>query len=152
VGPVAYALRVRPGRTVAGDLFDIMDLGDGRVGVSIGDVTGESIGAGILMAGTQAYLHGALVRLRDPAAALAEVNRYLTSRSAMNMFITMWVGVIDPATRTLKYVDAGHGHWLVKPTGGGGSARTPPRPGGIPVAIDASYHYQPETMPLGPGD
>jgi serine phosphatase RsbU (regulator of sigma subunit) len=151
VGAVSYALRVRPGRTVAGDLFDVVTLSEGKVGICIGDVTGESIGAGVLMVGTQAYLHGALARLQDPAAALMEVNRYLTSRSAMNMFVTMWLGVIDAAAGSVCYVDAGHGHWLIK-RAGGKAPEAPPRPGGIPVAIDSSYHYENERMAISPGD
>lgn len=150
VGPVTYALHVRPGRTVAGDLFDIVPLDGRRVAICIGDVTGESIGAGIMMASTQAYLHGALQRLQDAALALEEVNRYVSSRSAMNMFVTMWVGIIDPAAGVLRFVDAGHGHWLVKRRGA--PPTVPPRVGGIPIAIDAAFRYQTGEMPLGPGD
>lgn len=151
VGRVAYALRMRPGRTVAGDLFDVVPLEGGRVAVCIGDVTGESIGAGIMMASTQSFLHGALMREQDAARALEEVNRYLTSRSAMNMFVTMWVGIIDPAASVLRFVDAGHGHWLIK-RAGGKPPEVPPRVGGIPVAIDSGHRYQTGEVPIAKGD
>lgn len=150
VGRVSYALRMRPGRTVAGDLFDVVPLEGGRVAVCIGDVTGESIGAGIMMASTQSFLHGALLRQQDAATALEEVNRYLTSRSAMNMFVTMWVGVLDPAGGAVRFVDAGHGHWLIKRAGG--TVEAAPRVGGIPVAIDSGHHYETGSLPLASGD
>lgn len=150
ISGLRYASRTKPGRTVAGDLFDVVPLDGGRVGVCIGDVTGESIGAGILMATTQAYLNGALTRCQDAAAAMRELNNYLCSRSPTNRFVTMWVGVIDPASGVIRYVDAGHGHWLIKRPG-----RLPVQPlptGGIPVAIEPGYNYQCQEMTLGPGD
>lgn len=147
---VRYASLTQPGRTVAGDLFDVVELPEGRVGVCIGDVAGEGIGAGILMATTQSYLHGALTRYGDPAAALEAVNHYLCSRSAMNRFVTMWVGVIEPRTGLVRYVDAGHGHWLLRRRG-----QPPlrgPTKGGIPVAIEPDYRYRAEELTLGPED
>ena len=150
VGRVRYALRSRPGRTVAGDLFDLVELEDGRVALCIGDVVGESISAGIIMASTQAYLHAALQRHQDAAQALAAVNRYLTLRCALNMYVTMWVGIIDPAAGIVRFVDAGHGHWLIRRAG-----REPehlPFPGGIPVAIEPTYPYACDELAISPGD
>lgn len=149
-GPVRYALRNKPGRTVAGDLFDVVPLDNGKVAICIGDVTGESISAGIVMATTQAYLHASLVRHQEAAAALTAVNQYLTTRCALNMFITMWVGVLDPASCILRFVDAGHGHWLLKRAGA--AATRIVTPGGIPLAIEPGYAYRPEELVLSPGD
>lgn len=145
-----YASQTRPGRTVAGDLFDVVPLPGGRVAVCIGDVTGEGIGAGILMATTQAYLHGALTRYQNAATALRALNEYLCSRSGMDRFVTMWVGIVEPRTGTIRYVDAGHGHWLVKRPG-----RPPERQGpagSIPVAIDPDHEYQVQELTIAPGD
>lgn len=148
-GALRYALRNKPGRTVAGDLFDLVHLPGNRVAVCIGDVCGESIGAGILMAITQAFLHAALLRHEDAALALNAVNDYLTARCAPGRFITMWVGILEPDGR-LSFVDAGHGHWLLTRAGA-----TPERirtPGGIPLAIEPGYRYKPEQLLLQPGD
>lgn len=150
VGCLQYAMRVRPGRLVAGDLFDVVPLDDGRVGVFIGDVTGEGIGAAILMATAQSYLHAALLRYGDPAMALDEVNRFVTHRSALDKFVSLWVGVFDGAAGVVSYADAGHGHWLWKPAG-----ERPRRvigAGGLPVGIDPQCQYETVRHPLGPGD
>lgn len=145
-----YASRTRPGHTVAGDLFDVVALPGDRVAVVLGDVTGDGIGAGILMATTQSYLHAALTRYNDAALALIALNEYLCSRSAMNRFVTMWVGIIEPRAGLVHYVDAGHGHWLFKPRGG--SPFRPDSLGGIPVAIEPDYEYSARTLEIGPGD
>jgi len=145
-----YSVRTHPGMVVAGDMFDVVMLPDGRVAVVIGDVTGAGIGAGILMVAGQANLHAALTRTGDPSEALEAVNDYIASRSAMNRFISMWVGVFDRVGRTVTYSDAGHGHWLV--VRGDGRATEPGATGGIPVGIDTEARYRSHSMPFHGGE
>lgn len=107
---IEYAVEFHPGRVASGDLFDVVDLPDDRVAVILGDVSGKGVGAAILMAAAQSYLHGALARYGQPAAAVNALNEFIIDRSASNRFLTLWVGVFD-ADGTLHYVDGGHGHW-----------------------------------------
>lgn len=139
IGRLRYSLRMRPGLFVAGDLFDVVPLADGRVAVCLGDVTGEGVGAGLLMASTQSHLHAALTHFGDPAAAVTAVNAYIAARSALNKFVSLWVGVFDPQARRLTYVDAGHGHWLL--TAPGREPWTPREGGDIPIGIDPEMRY-----------
>ncbi len=147
---LAYAFQTHPGMVVAGDMFDVVALPDGRVAVVIGDVTGAGIGAGILMVAGQANLHAALKRTGDPGEALEAVNDYIASRSAMNRFVSMWVGVFDRVGRTVTYSDAGHGHWLVMRTDG--RSANPGATGGIPVGIDTTARYRSHSMPFHGGE
>lgn len=150
VGPLHYVMRMQPGSIVAGDLFDVIALDGGRVGVVLGDVTGEGVGAAILMASTQAHLHAALRRYGDPAAALNEVNDYVCRHEPRRRFVSMWVGVFDAANGRLNYVDAGHGYWLRR------RANQPPdfapRAGGTLVGIDNALRYEPAALDLTPGE
>lgn len=149
-GPVRYAMRSKPGRAIAGDLFDAVPLDDDRVAFVIGDVAGKSISAGLLMATTQAYLHAALARYHDAARALDALNQYLLIRRTVDRFVTMWVGVIDTRSGAVVFVDAGHGHWLL--------VRKDARPeiirtsAGIPIAVDPDYAYTGAQLTLQPGD
>jgi serine phosphatase RsbU (regulator of sigma subunit)/pSer/pThr/pTyr-binding forkhead associated (FHA) protein len=145
-----YAMRNTPGRSVAGDLFDVVPLGDERVAFCIGDVAGKSIGAALLMATTQSYLHAALARYQDAARALMALNAYLAGRCAMDRFVTMWVGIVDARNGSIVYVDAGHGHWLLKRKGE--NTTRIDAGGGIPIAIDPDYQYVGEQLTLAPGD
>lgn len=149
IGDLEYAVRMKPGRFVAGDLFDVVAMTDGRVAVFLGDVTGKGVGAGILMATTQTFLHATLQQQSDPAAALRIVNRHLVQHSAHNVFVSLWLGVFDVRERVVRFVDAGHGHWLVRP------ANLPPQRfaarGGPLLGIDADFEYPVETAPLEPG-
>lgn len=156
VAGIQYAMRMRSGRYVAGDLFDVVELGDGRVAVFLGDVAGKGIGAAILMATAQTHLSASLRALKDPALAVAEVNRYLCARVAQNKFISLWLGVFDPATRQVTFVDAGHGHWLVvercQEPSGPPTIRRIDAVGGLPLGIEEDGAYQAEQFTLRPGD
>jgi serine phosphatase RsbU (regulator of sigma subunit) len=150
VGRVRYAMKSRSGRYVAGDLLDVVDLGDDRVAVVLGDVAGKGVPAAILMATAQTHLHVSLRSSRDAAAAVSAVNRHICDHIASNKFISLWVGVFDARAGTLTYVDAGHGHWLLLPKAG--PVRRVSAAGGFPLGIDGSAEYAAETLPFAPGD
>jgi sigma-B regulation protein RsbU (phosphoserine phosphatase) len=148
-GPVHYSVRASPGHFVAGDLFDIVNLDDGRVAVCIGDVMGKGIGSAILMVCTQSFLHAEIRRTGDPGAALVSVNNYVAERVSGGRFVTLWVGIFDGGGG-LAYTDAGHGYWLHKPAGQ--PARQPPPGGGILIGIEHGQPYTTQTMQLARGD
>lgn len=145
-----YGMRMRPGAYVAGDLFDVVSLRDGRVAVAIGDVAGHGAGSAMLMASTQAHLNAQLQTLCDPAEALAAVNAYLAGKSLGGKFVSLWVGVFSP-DGTVEYVDAGHGHWMHIPAAGG-HGQSPTLGGSIPVGVSSVATYRSSTFKMAPGD
>lgn len=147
VGPVRYAYSVKPGAFLAGDLFDAFALADGRAAVFLGDVTGEGVDAAVLMSSAAAAVHAALVDTGDVSRAVRRANAYLAERSPMDRFVSLWVGVFDADGAGVEYVDAGHGHWLLR------SGPTEARPGatGIPLGIDAGVPYDAARLTLAPG-
>lgn len=149
LGVIRYGVEVRPGLFVAGDLFDVISLGDGRVAVCLGDVAGHGVGSALLMAMTQSHLHAELRRTSDPATAVDGVNRYLCERVGGGWFVSLWVGVFGPGG-AFTCVDAGHGHaMLARSTGG----LNPLVSGdGIPLGIDAIHRYAPCATDLAAGD
>jgi sigma-B regulation protein RsbU (phosphoserine phosphatase) len=144
VATLEYAVAFEPGRWASGDLVDVLDLGEGKVAIVLGDVSGKGTGAAILMAAAQSYLHGALLEHRDPALAVAAVNRYITDRSALDRFLSLFVGVFDHQGETLTYVDAGHAHWISLPAGQSPQATI--RATSNPVGIDPGTAYANEVM------
>ncbi len=151
IGGVSYAVRVRSGRFVAGDLFDVVPLKDGKVGVFLGDVSGKGVGAAVLMAAAQTHLN---VSLRDtgcPVRALIDVNKFVAAHTDSNKFITLWLGVFDPAAGKLQFIDAGHGHWLMRPAEPGAAPRPVESAGGIPLGIEPCFEYTPETIDFPAG-
>ncbi|MDG2424601.1 MAG: SpoIIE family protein phosphatase [Phycisphaerales bacterium] len=149
VGSLPYAMQFQPGRYASGDLFDVIPLPDGRVGFGVGDVSGKGIGAAILMAAAQSHIHSVLMREGDPTAAATAVNEYVLAHSAVNRFISLWLGVLDPVSLELIYVDAGHGHWaLCDAEGNAASERIAAHP---PIGIDSDTSFEANQLQCKPG-
>lgn len=99
----------RPAQGVGGDYYDILSLDSGRLGLAIGDVSGKGISAALLMASLRASLRGMTMQNPDDLALLmSRVNRLVYESSASNRYATFFFGIYDPATRLLRYVNAGH--------------------------------------------
>ena len=105
---LAVAAANLPASHISGDFYNYIPLGDGRVAVLIGDVTGHGMSAAFLMATTQLLVRDALQRTANPAHCLARVNRQLCAQVFQGQFVTMLLMVIDPATGTAQAASAGH--------------------------------------------
>lgn len=145
-----WAYLFKPGRHASGDLVDIVPLPRRCVALCVGDVSGKGAGAAILMAASQSFLNASLVETADPAAAVTALNAFVTARSALNKFLTLWVGIFDPEAGELRFIDAGHGHWAIRRSDG--TCEFPPDPTGTIVGVDPRSEYQTQRMDLSPGD
>lgn len=151
-GTVAYAMELRAGRFVAGDLFDFIRLDDRRIAFFLGDVAGKGVPAAILMATTQSFLNAALAaNPDDPADAVRLVNTHLVQHSPEGKFVSLWVGVLDMITGRLRFCDAGHGYAMVVSPG------APPREiqatigKSMPLRVLEDAEFRAEDMTLAPG-
>jgi Stage II sporulation protein E (SpoIIE) len=101
-----FAATAIPADHVGGDFHDIFETEPGKIGIVLGDVSGKGVPAALLVS----VLHGA-IRSSTPSAhqhACARINRMLCERTACERFATLFWGIFDPATSTLRYVNAGH--------------------------------------------
>jgi anti-sigma regulatory factor (Ser/Thr protein kinase) len=92
---------------LGGDWYDALRLSDGRIVVSIGDVAGSGLGAAVIMASMRQVIRGVAQVYADPIAMLDAADRTLKTEHP-DTFVTAFVGVFDPVTRTLTYASAGH--------------------------------------------
>ena len=111
-----------PARQVGGDFYDAFALDDGRIVVAIADVCDKGVGAALFMALFRSLLRALAERTlvagddgtgdsRDERlrALVGSVNDYIArTHGDANMFATMFVGVLDPASGALAYVNGGH--------------------------------------------
>jgi serine phosphatase RsbU (regulator of sigma subunit) len=96
-------------RTVGGDYYDFLDLGPGRVGLVLADISGKGISAALLMANLQANLRSQYaLALEDLERLLQSVNRLFHDSTGAGHFATFFFGYYDDATRRLRYVNCGH--------------------------------------------
>jgi sigma-B regulation protein RsbU (phosphoserine phosphatase) len=101
------AAESRPCQEVGGDYYDFIPLGGGRLALAVADVSGKGTPASILMASVHASLQ-ALAGTAPPAVVMERVNRFLFASTQANKYVTLFYAELDPATRRLRYVNAGH--------------------------------------------
>ncbi len=150
VANVRYAMHMEPGRIVAGDMFDIFEMPDGRSAFLLGDVESKGVGAAMVMAVAQTHLRSTLLRTGDPGEAIRSLCRRLPERSYGGRTITIWVGVHDRRTQQLTYCVAGHGYWLHG--SGDHDAEQVEFEGGPPIGTDRDYPYPSERLTVQSGD
>ena len=108
-----------PAREVGGDFFNYFPLADGRIAVLVGDVSGKGVGAALLMANIQATLRARLQLESDLAHLADSVDRDIAANTPPEVYITLFVGLLDPPRRELHYVNAGHNpQFLLRADGG----------------------------------
>jgi len=98
----------RPAREVGGDLFEYLDLPDGRLGIVVADVSGKGVPASLYMTLTKGLLASVSETTSDPGEIVREVNRHLYVACQRKMFVTLLLGVLDMELRTFSYARAGH--------------------------------------------
>jgi phosphoserine phosphatase RsbU/P len=97
-----------PARIISGDYYDHLDLGDGRHGVVIADVSGKGVAAGLLMAMCRSVLRSMAKAYDSPADTLAQVNRQLFPDIREDMFISLFYAVIQGDGGKILLARAGH--------------------------------------------
>jgi sigma-B regulation protein RsbU (phosphoserine phosphatase) len=101
--------RIESAREASGDFIDIVELGDGRWGVLVADVSGKGIAAAIYMALARTVIRTyALDRSSSPAGVTAAANRRILEDTDDDFFVTAFYGVLDPSTCGFTYASAGH--------------------------------------------
>jgi serine phosphatase RsbU (regulator of sigma subunit) len=147
-GRIDIAARNDPASHISGDFYNWFDLPDGRVVVTIGDVTGHGMSAAFLMATTQLLVRTTMLQTGDPGKALTEINRQLCQQVFNGQFVTMAILVIDPAKQTLDLSLAGHMPPLI---GENGIFRPLPSEPQLVLGVEPDETFPTERYALAPG-
>ena len=125
-----------PAKEVGGDLFDFY-FRDEKLFFCIGDVSGKGVPASLFMAVTRAVFRTISVRESMPDRIMATMNKIIADMNRSNMFVTLFVGVLDLPTGRMYYCNAGHDAPLLIGAGVG----TLPCDSNIPVGFRPSWKY-----------
>ncbi len=137
-----------PAREVGGDFFNYFELTAGRIALLVGDVSGKGVGAALLMANIQASLRTRLDLGQDLSAVAEAIDRDIEANSPGPVYATLFVGILDPAARILRYVNAGHHpQYVLRSRGIERMAST-----GLPVGLMAGRGYIERQVQLQAGD
>jgi sigma-B regulation protein RsbU (phosphoserine phosphatase) len=102
-----------PAGAVGGDWYDFIPFPDGRWGLVLADVSGKGTAAALLMSATRGMLRSLAEACCGPAEVLTKLNSLLVEDFPAGRFVTLVYAVLDPATRTVTFANAGHLHPLL---------------------------------------
>jgi serine phosphatase RsbU (regulator of sigma subunit) len=143
-----------PAAEVGGDYYDVLPLGDTRLGVLVADVSGKGTSAALYMAELKGLVLS-LSRIYDsPARLLVETNRILAANMDSRSFVTMTYAVVDTAVRCMRYARAGHNPMIHFEARTGRTRIL--APAGLGLGLDRGERFErileEETVPLVAGD
>ena len=140
-----------PAKMVGGDLYDFF-IRDEKLYFCIGDVSGKSVPAALVMAVTHSLFLSISSHESQPARIMQGINESLCRGNESNMFVTFFIGVLDLPTGLLRYCNAGHNPPL---TIIGDLVEPLPAKANLPMGVIAEFDYmmqqtrvEPETMIL----
>ena len=143
----AYGV-VIPAREVGGDLFDFY-IRDNRLFFCIGDVSGKGVPASIVMAMTRSLFRSFCSYVDSPAQIVSQMNDSLAGEgNDQNMFVTLFLGILDLHTGELNYCNAGHD----APVHMRFTNEALPVVPNLPLGIVPGYGYQAQDAQLAAGD
>lgn len=141
----------KPADETGGDCYDYLTLPDGRVALTIADATGHGIGPALMMAECRALFRATTSLSCDLKEVVGRMNNLLTEDLPDDRFVTAFFGLLNPQTKTLTFLSAGHGP-LIKYT------RSDDRfeelgAHGPPLGIMADIDWPaPDSFAMAPGD
>jgi len=102
---VAYS---EPARETSGDVYDFVQLSDGRWAIVVADVTGKSIAAAMVMVMARSILRSYITTEQSPAAILRAANNALYRDGVGSQYVTVFLGILDSSTNMITFATAGH--------------------------------------------
>ena len=137
-------------RNVGGDFFDVIRLDRGCLGLAVADVSDKGVPAALFMMSSRTLLKGAAVGVGHPGSVLSEVNDLLNETNDAAMFVTVFYGVYDPASKVLTFSNGGHNPPLV--VHADGTSEELDLTGGIALGAIPQFEYGQASVQLSPGD
>ncbi len=138
----------RPARSVGGDFYDFIDLGNGNLGVTIGDVTDKGVPAALVMATCRSMLRAAATRHDHPGDVLIDVNEMLVDEIPPAMFVTCLYAIIDTRTGEMTIANAGQNLPYVRT----GTGVIELRATGMPLGLMKGMTYEERRYQFVDGD
>jgi sigma-B regulation protein RsbU (phosphoserine phosphatase) len=143
-------------KEVGGDFFDVIpfevvSLGNRRMGVLIADVSGKGVPAALFMALSRIIVRvNATWHRDDPAQAIHDANNLIAADATAGMFVTLFYGILDHEKQSITYVNAGHNPPILFRAADRSLSEFEAT--GIAMGARENMPYQSRVCPLSPGD
>ncbi len=140
-----------PAKVVGGDFYDFIPFEDRRLGVVLGDVSGKSIPASLLMVASKEIVYSRALTTRDPGLLFQESNRRIYSIKR-RMFVSLGYFLLDPDAMTLRYAIGGQPLPILIRSGDGGPQTLEPPEHRLPLGAFREVPYDTRELFLRRGD
>ena len=107
-----------PAKAVGGDFYDFFLIDPDHLGLVMADVSGKGIPAALFMMICKTILQSCAMLGQSAAEILKKTNEAICSNNQVNMFVTVWVGILEISTGVLRAANAGHEYPALKRRGG----------------------------------
>ena len=143
--------RLIPAKAVGGDLYNAF-VRDGKLFFCIGDVSGKGIPSALIMAIMQALFRNIASREDNPSHIMKRLNETACRNNKANIFVTLFVGVLDLPTGHLHYCNAGHELPIMIRTQNSKAeiSNLEAKPN-LPVGLFEDFEYEMQTIQMQPG-
>ncbi|OGB66897.1 MAG: hypothetical protein A2Y94_02310 [Caldithrix sp. RBG_13_44_9] len=138
-----------PSRIVGGDFYDIFKLGENKLAIAIGDVSGKGAPAAILMAMLYAGFRSLLKEFYPVVEVVARLNNLLFETTTDGYFCTFFFGIYHQANSEFIFTNAGHNPPLIIRKDGSVQQLTT---GGVVLGFLKDREYRQESIYLASGD
>ena len=138
-----------PAKAVGGDLYDFF-LRDEKLFFCVGDVSGKGVPASLVMAVTRSLLRIVAVQESRPERIVASLNNSMSDMNDSNMFVTLFMGVLDLPTGRLRYCNAGHNAPVII-NGQTHQVEMLSVKANLPVAILPDFKFEMQEVTIQPG-
>ena len=133
-------------KEVGGDLFDFF-MRDEKLFFCIGDVSGKGVPASLVMAVTRTLFRSVAAHEALPDRIVTDMNETMAANNESDMFVTLFVGVLDMLSGRMRYCNAGHDAPILVGSGAGLLACD----SNIPVGVMQDWKYTPQETTIDPG-
>jgi len=140
-----------PARVVGGDFYDFIPFDDGRLGVVIGDVSGKSVPASLLMVAAKEIVYSRALTTSDPGVLFRESNRRIYAIKR-RMFVSLGFFLLDGEAMTLRYAIGGQPLPILLRSGDGGPTLLDPPEHRLPLGAFRDVPYDTRELYLKKGD
>lgn len=141
---------MEPAKEVGGDFYDFFFLDKTHLVLMIADVSGKGVPAALFMMVSKLLLDNSISSGKTPGKVLTEVNAQLCAKNLENMFVTVWLGILDLETGDMVTANAGHEYPIICHRDG--SCETVKDKHGFVLGGMENMHYRETMLHLDPDD
>ena len=139
-----------PAKEVGGDFYDFFLIDDNHLGLVMADVSGKGVPAALFMMASKIILQSCAMLGKSAGETLTRMNEAICSNNQAEMFVTVWLGVLEISTGRLTCANAGHEYPVIRRVGGD-FALYKDRHGFVIGGMDGVKYKEYELL-LAPGD